>query len=194
MQILPTIYHSVFSRYNTIILLVSILATLGTVTVLGSGVWDTISHALRIPDTFWTAPHIAIYTGASIVALSAILGALVSVKNKRLDRRILLVLVGATMQLGGGYVDYNFHEIYGIDGLVTSSHLTVETGLFLSSFGGLLLLSKTRHDKLKFIIPISILTVLLAASWVGFNFALLVGGTELCIPIYELFSSGCAVM
>ncbi len=194
MQILPTLYNNVFSRHNTIILLVSILATTGTDTVLGAGVWDSISHALRIPDTFWTPPHLVIYTGASITASSAVLGTLVSIKNKRLDKRILFVLVGAIMQLGGGYVDYNFHEIYGIDGLVTSSHLTVETGLFLSSLGGLLLLSKINYDRLKFIIPISILTVLLAASWVGFNFILLVGGIELCIPIYELFSSGCAVM
>jgi hypothetical protein len=194
MEILPTLYNNVFSRYNTIILVVSILATLGTATVLGAGVWDSISHALRIPDTFWTIQHTVIYTGASLIATSAVLGTLVSVKNKKLNKGILLVLIGAVLQLGGGYADYNFHEVYGIDGLVTPSHLTVESGLFMSAMGGLLLISKVKHDELKLIIPVSILTVLLSASWIGFNLVLLVGGIELCIPIYELFSSGCAVM
>ncbi len=194
MEILPTLYNNVFSKYNAIILVVSILATLGTVTVLGAGVWDSISHALRIPDSFWTIQHTVIYTGASIIALSAVLGTLVSVKNKKMDKGILLILIGAVLQLGGGYADYNFHEVYGIDGLVTASHLTVESGLFMSAMGGSLLISKIKHDKLKLIIPISILTTLLAASWIGFNLVLLIAGTELCIPIYELFSSGCAVM
>jgi len=194
MQILPTLYNRLFSKYDTIILIVSIFVTLGTAIVLGAGVWDSISHALRIPESFWTIQHITIYTGASIVATSAILGGLVSIKNKKLDMALVVILIGATMQLGGGFADYNFHEVYGIDGLVTPSHLTVESGLFLSALGGLLAISKVNRNKLKLIIPLSVITTLLSASWVLFNMTLLVGNIALCLPIYELFSSGCAVM
>ncbi len=175
---------------------ISILATLGTFIVLLGGVWDSSSHELRIPDTFWTIQHITIYTGASIVALSAIMGTMVLVKNtnKTIHGPIKIILVGAIRQLLGGFFDYSFHTKYGIDGLVTSSHLTVETGLLLSAIGGLIMISKIKHIHIKKIIPVSIMTVLLSAAWVGFNLSLLLGAVVLCVPIYQMFSSGCAVM
>jgi hypothetical protein len=105
-----------------------------------------------------------------------------------------MLMIGSVMQLGGGYVDYNFHEIYGIDGLVTSSHLIIESGLLLTSIGGFLTISKFSYNKTKKIIPFSIVNVLFSTTWIGFNLALLVGATMLCIPVYELFSSGCSVM
>ena len=104
-------------------------------------------------------------------------------------------IIGALAQLIGGYFDYKFHTQYGIDGLVTPSHLTVETGLLLSAIGGLILLSKVKSKYLKKTIsPISIMTVILSASWIGFNLSLLLGGVVECVPIYQIFSSGCAVM
>ncbi len=173
--------------------LISVLATLGTLSILLGGVWDSSSHAMRIPESFWTIQHITIYTGAAFVASSATVGTLVSLQNKKISMGILILLIGSVMQLGGGFADYNYHELYGIDGLVTPSHLTVEFGLFLSAMGGFITIRKSNNYARR-IIPISIMTVLLAASWVIFNMALLFGAVVLCIPIYELFSSGCAVM
>jgi hypothetical protein len=159
------------------------------------GVWDSSSHELRIPDTFWTVQHITIYTGASIVTLAAMIGAMVMIKgeNKRINKAIMIILVGAVAQLVGGYLDYNFHEKYGIDGLVTQSHLTIETGLLLSSIGGLTIISKVKNSHIKKMLPVSIMTVLLSAAWIGFNLSLLLGAVVLCVPIYQIFSSGCAV-
>lgn len=194
MTILRTIYSSFQSRHSTIMSIVSIFATLGTVTVLLGGVWDSASHALRIPENFWTIQHITIYTGAALVASSAAVGFLVSLQNKKISKGILILLVGSAMQLGGGFADYNFHEIYGIDGLVTPSHLTVECGLLLSAVGGFVAISKSNYAYTKRIIPLSIMTVLLSASWIIFNLTLLLGAVALCVPVFELFSSGCAVM
>jgi hypothetical protein len=189
-------YNSFLSRKERLANVVSILATFGTFIVLMGGVWDSSSHELRIPDTFWTVQHITIYAGASIVALSAMIGVIVMIKgeNKRFYGVIMIILVGAVAQLLGGYLDYNFHEKYGIDGLVTPSHLTVETGLLLSSIGGLLIISKVKNSYIKKILPVSIMTVLLSAAWIGFNLSLLMGAVVLCVPIYQMFSSGCAVM
>jgi hypothetical protein len=167
---------------------------LGTFATLLGGIWDSASHALKIPDNFWTIQHIAVYAAVTMVALSASFGTIISIKSKKISRGIILLLIGAMMQLGGGYVDYNFHEIYGIDGLVTASHLTIESGLLLSSIGGLLTLSNFSHDKTKKIIHVSIVNVLFSATWICFNLALLVGAIILCIPVYDLFSSGCSVM
>jgi hypothetical protein len=190
-QIVP---DSFLSRQNDILFVISILSVLGTFTVILGGIWDSASHALKIPDTFWTIQHVTVYSGVTIVALSAAFGTMISIKNRKLIIGIIMLMTGSVMQLGGGYVDYNFHEIYGIDGLVTSSHLTIESGLLLTSIGGFLTISKFGYNKTKKIIPFSIVNVLFSTTWIGFNLALLVGATMLCIPVYELFSSGCSVM
>src|SRR5439155_12701627 len=132
---------------------------------------DTASHALRIPDTFWTIQHVTIYTGAAMITASAIMGSLLLFKtrNQKMEKGIKIILLGATMQLAGGYADYNFHEMYGIDGLVTPSHLTVESGLLLSSIGGLITLSGFDHGQIRKVIPVSIVAILLSAAWIGFN-------------------------
>lgn len=189
--------HSPFlSRSKRASYLISLLATCGTFIVLVGGVWDSSSHELRIPDTFWTVQHITIYIGASIVALSALTGVIAIMKggNEKIHGAIMIIIVGVVAQLLGGYFDYSFHTKYGIDGLVTPSHLTVETGLLLSAIGGLILLSKVKNKHIKKIIPISIMTVLLSASWIVFNLSLLLGAVVECVPIYQMFSSGCAVM
>jgi hypothetical protein len=193
---LQTLYSYFIARSRTVLSIVSILAICGTVIVLLSGVWDTASHALRLPETFWTIQHVTIYSGASMIAASAVMGILLLFKtgNKKMERGIKIILVSATMQLAGGYADYNFHETYGIDGLVTPSHLTVESGLLLSSIGGFVTLSTFEYGHIRKIIPVSIVAILLSAAWVGFNLILLVGATVMCVPVYELFSSGCAVM
>lgn len=196
MNLLSGSHRSFISRSEQITSVISFLTICGTFIVLVGGVWDSSSHELRIPDTFWTIQHITIYFGASIVALAALTGAIAIVKgvNNKIHRAIMIIIVGAMAQLVGGFFDYSFHTQYGIDGLVTPSHLTVETGLMLSAIGGFVLLSRVKNKYIKKIAPISILTILLSVSWVGFNLSLLLGAVVECVPIYQMFSSGCAVM
>ena len=194
-MVIPQIVsRSFLARQNDLLFFVSVLAVLGTSGVLIGGIWDSASHALKIPDSFWTIQHVTVYTGVSIVAFSAAFGTVLSLKNRKIMLGMILLLAGSTMQLGGGYVDYNFHQIYGIDGLVTSSHLTIESGLLLTSIGGFLTLAKFGYSKTKKLVPFSIVNIIFSATWIGFNLSLLVGATMLCIPIYDLFSSGCSVM
>jgi len=196
MRLLSGSHNSFLSRSERMSCVISVLATCGTFIVLIGGVWDSSSHELRIPDTFWTVQHLTIYIGASIVVLAALMGVVAILKSgtKKIHGAIMIILIGAVAQLLGGYFDYNFHTKYGIDGLVTPSHLTIETGLLLSATGGLILLSKVKNIHIKKIIPISIMTVLLSLSWIGFNISLLLGAVVECVPIYQIFSSGCAVM
>lgn len=182
------------SRQDDVLFLVSIIAVFGTFAILLGGIWDSASHALKIPDSFWTIQHVTVYTGVSLVAITSSFGILISLKNRKVVRGITMLLIGSLMQLGGGYVDYNFHEIYGIDGLVTSSHLTIESGLLLTSIGGFLTLSKFGYSKTRAIAPFSIINVIFSTTWIAFNLSLLIGATMLCIPVYDLFSSGCSVM
>ncbi len=189
-------YASVLSRKRKVTQISSFLAVCGTMIMLLGGVWDSASHELRIPDTFWTIQHMTIYFGASMVACSAISATLVLSYNKYklMKKGTVMIILGAIFQLAGGYADYNFHEIYGIDGLVTLSHLSIETGLLLSAAGGFITISASKNYILQKMVPISIISILLAASWIGFNLILLVGSVVMCVPVFQLFYSGCAVM
>jgi hypothetical protein len=188
---------SFLSKTATILYVISILAICGTVTELLGGIWDVSTHALRAPEKFWTIQHVTIYAGVGMIVSSSILGILILLlnsKNKILFKGIRIILLGSILQLVGGYADSISHEIYGVDGLVTPSHLTIETGLFLSAFGSFITLCQIDKKKTRKIMPVAIMTVLLSASWMGFNLILLFTSVVLCIPVYDLFSSGCAVL
>ena len=191
------IQNSLISKRQNLIFLVSILAVFGTTTELLAGVWDAISHLMREPELFWTTQHVFVYGGVGMVACSAILGSFLIVtnsKNKSLNKKLKIIILGAILQITAGYADSISHDIYGIDGLVSISHLVLESGLLLSALGGFIVLSQINSQSTRKIIPIAILTVLLSAAWIGFNLILLFGAVVLCIPVYEIFSSGCAVL
>lgn len=190
------LYASVLSRTKNITEISSFLAVCGTMIMLLGGVWDSASHEMRIPDTFWTVQHMTIYFGASLVACSAVAAALVLNRHgyKSMKKGMVMIILGAILQLGGGYADYNFHTVYGIDGLVTPSHLSIEVGLLLSAVGGFVTLSKSKNHILRKMVPASITSILLSALWIGFNLILLVGSVIMCVPVFQLFYSGCAVM
>ena len=138
MRISHLIHTSLLSKTETILFVISILAVSGTVTELIGGVWDALTHALRAPEKFWTIQHIAIYIGVGMIASSSVLGLIIfslNSENRTLFKGIKIILLGSVLQLGGGYADSISHEIYGVDCLVTPSHLTIEVGLFLSALG-----------------------------------------------------------
>ncbi|MEK6834376.1 MAG: hypothetical protein AABY31_02700 [Thermoproteota archaeon] len=194
---LSRIQNSLISNRQTLIFLVSILAVFGTVTELLAGIWDATSHLMREPELFWTTQHMFVYTGVGMVACSAIIGSFLIVtnsKNKTLNKKLKIVLIGAILQITAGYADFISHDIFGIDGVVSISHLVLESGLFLSALGGFMVLSQIHSQSARKIMPFAIMSVLLSAAWIGFNLTLLFGAVVLCMPVYEIFSSGCAVL
>ncbi|HYL66098.1 MAG TPA: hypothetical protein VEU72_02990 [Nitrosopumilaceae archaeon] len=197
MRLSHLISTSFLSKTKTLLFIISILAICGTVTELLGGIWDASTHALRAPEKFWTIQHVTIYAGVGMIVSSSVLGMIILLlhsENKILFKGIKIILLGSILQLVGGYADSISHEIYGVDGLVTPSHLTIETGLFLSALGSFITLCQIDKRKTRKVLPIAIMTVLLSASWIGFNLILLFTAVVLCIPIYDLFSSGCAVL
>ena len=197
MRLSNLISTSFLSKTKTILFVISILTICGTGTELLGGIWDASTHALRAPEKFWTTQHVTIYAGIGMIVSSSVLGMIILLlhsENKTLFRGIKILLLGSILQLVGGYTDSISHEIYGVDGLVTPSHLTIETGLFLSALGSFMTLCKLDKRKTRKVMTIAIMTVLLSASWIGFNLILLFTSVVLCIPVYDLFSSGCAVL
>ena len=177
--------------------IVSVLAIFGTVIMISGGVWDAISHALQEPEFFWTIQHVTVYTGVAMISSSGILGAVLIFKKQShgtLKKGIKIVIVASAIQIVAGLGDSISHDVFGIDGLVSWSHQPLEFGLVLSALGGFLIIKSISNKPLKKLLPFSTLTLILAISWLGFNLSLLVGGTILCLPIYEMFSSGCAIL
>ncbi len=164
---------------------------------LSGGIWDAISHIQQEPEFFWTIQHISVYTGVSMVTCAGIIGAILLIRyNVKgiLKRGIQFVIVGSIIQLISGFGDSLSHEVYGIDGLISWSHQPLEFGIVLAAFGGFLIMKSRQHTKLRIFLPFSIVTLLLLSGWLGFNIFLIFGHVIQCIPIYDIFSSGCAIL
>ena len=197
MRLIQHISNSSFAKPAILISIVSILAVLGPIVVVSAGFWDAISHLQKEPEFFWSTPHIIIYTGVSLSTSAAILGFVLLCKNKvkgSLKTGIKLVIIGSIIQVVSGFGDSISHEIFGIDGLISWSHQPLEIGLVLASLGAVLILKNRENTRLKIILPFSIVAFLFFTIWLAFNIVLIFGHVIQCIPVYEIFSSGCAIL
>ena len=197
MKLIQIISNSSFVKSSRLVSLLSVLAVVGPFVVVSAGFWDAISHLQKEPELFWTIQHIAVYTGVSIISSAAILGIVLllrnSVKNS-LKNGIRLVIIGASIQIIAGFGDSLSHDVFGIDGLISWTHQPLEFGLILSALGGFLVLKNKEKTKLKALLPFSIISFLFFTTWLVFNLVLTFGHIIQCIPVYEIFSSGCSIL
>jgi len=197
MRIIQKLSSTILSKTPEFLLLLSILAVFGTILELTGGIWDAVSHIMREPEFFWTIQHVSVYTGVAMISSSGILGGILLAKKTvsgNLKRGIIIIIIGSVTQISAGYVDSLSHDVYGIDGLLSWSHQPLEFGLVLSALGGFLILTELKGDGYKKLRTVSIFALIFSLCWIGFNLSLLVGSTILCLPIYEIFSSGCAIL
>ena len=197
MSLKQKLSNSILLKKDSLTSLIIILSVFGTLQMLSGGIWDASSHALKAPEFFWSIQHVAVYTGVAMVASSAIVGFLM-IKQSQVHgifkKGIQLIIIGATLQIVSGYADSISHDIFGIDGLLSWSHQPLELGLVFGAIGAFLVLKSNPFSKLRILLPLSIMAVILSIMWLGFNLFLLIGGPILCIPVYEIFSSGCAIL
>ncbi len=197
MKLIQRITNSTLAKSTTLVSIVSILAVIGSVVVVSAGFWDAISHLQKEPELFWSIQHIIVYTGVSMTSCAAIMGCILLFRksvHRSLKTGIILVIAGSIIQLISGFVDSLSHEVFGIDGLISWSHQPLELGLVLASLGGVLIIKNREHTKLKAFLPFSIVAFLFLTTWLIFNLILIFGHTIQCIPVYEIFSSGCAIL
>ena len=197
MSLIQKLSDSFLERSHAFVAIISILAVFGSLLEISGGIWDAVSHILREPEFFWTIQHVTVYSGVAMIASSGILGSIFLIKKKverHLKRGIRIIILGSIIQISAGYADSVSHDLYGIDGLVSWSHQPLEIGLILSSLGGFMILSSMKNRKFKQLLPLSILTLIFSISWLGFNLSLLFTSPVLCTLVYEIFSSGCAVL
>ena len=197
MKLIQRLSDSTLAKSSTLVSFVSILAVIGPVVIVSAGFWDAISHLQKEPEFFWSPSHMVVYTGVSMTACGAIMGCMLIIRKSvhgSLKTGIKLVIVGSILQIVSGFGDSLSHDVFGIDGLVSWSHQPLEFGLVLASLGGVLILKNREHTRLKVFLPFSIVTFLFFTIWLSFNLVLIFGHTIQCIPVYEIFSSGCSIL
>jgi len=197
MSLIQKLSSSILLRRETLLEIISLLAVFGSFLEITGGIWDATSHILREPELFWTIQHVAVYTGVAMIASSGILGAIFLITKKvtgNLKRGLQIIIIGSALQVSAGYADSLSHDLFGIDGLVSWSHQPLEIGLLLSALGGFLIMTVMKNQKFKKLLPVSILTLIFSISWLGFNLSLIFASPVLCTLVYEIFSSGCAVL
>ena len=197
MSLIQKLSSSILLRRQTLLEIISLLAVFGSLLEITGGIWDATSHILREPELFWTIQHVAVYTGVAMIASSGILGTIFLITKKvtgNLERGLQIIIIGSALQVSAGYADSLSHDLFGIDGLVSWSHQPLEIGLLLSALGGFLIMTVMKNQKFKKLLPVSILTLIFSISWLGFNLSLIFASPVLCTLVYEIFSSGCAVL
>jgi len=197
MSLIQKLSSSILLRREALLEIISLLAVFGSFLEITAGIWDATSHILREPESFWTIQHVAVYTGVAMITGSGILGAIFLITKKvtgNLKRGLQIIIIGSALQVSAGYADSLSHDLFGIDGLVSWSHQPLEIGLLLSAIGGFLIMTVMKNQKFKKLLPVSILTLIFSISWLGFNLSLIFASPVLCTLVYEVFSSGCAIL
>ena len=115
-----------------------ILATIGAFLQIGGTSWDVTSHLLQRPESFFTPSHTLLYTGVGMVTIAAGIGGILLLTNKELRTKSFatafkLFIIGSGIALVAGPADFWWHQTFGVDGLLSPTHLTLATGMLINS-------------------------------------------------------------
>jgi hypothetical protein len=127
---------------------VLILATVGVFIQTEGASWDVTSHLLRRPETFFTPSHTMLYAGVGLLTVAAAISVHLLRKNNKEIRTesfsiaFKLLIIGSAVSLVAGPSDYVWHQIFGVDGLLSPTHLTLVTGMLINSIAVVLGLAR----------------------------------------------------
>ncbi len=191
-------FSHILVQQNFLLAIVSILAIFGTMLEVTSLIWDSSSHITQDTDEFWRIHHIAVYSGAAMIVVSALISLKFLIKkhpNNKIRNGIKLIIIGAGVQLFSGYMDSLSHYVYGIDGKISITHtFGLEASLIPVAIGGFILLNQIDNNKTKKLIPFAIFAILVAIFPVFFDLVLLIAGPIICAHVFEIVSYGCAIL
>ncbi|WP_016939564.1 MULTISPECIES: hypothetical protein [Nitrosopumilus] len=167
-------------KFPTITFLVTLVGT--TLSMWGAS-WDITSHLLRIPETFFTPSHGVLYLGVGVSLIGAILGIILHVRQKEIRKKSFalgfkLIIIGVVMQIIAGPGDFLWHEAFGIDGLLSPTHITLALGILTGLVGAVIGFSRIKFhlseksNFLNIVLPITFGTFWFSIMWLIFFFVL----------------------
>ena len=164
---------------------VLIIATAGAFFQIEGASWDVTSHLLQQPETFFTPSHTVLYAGIGLLVIASAIIVKLMLKNKEIRSKSFatafkLLIIGSIMSLVAGPSDYLWHQTFGVDGLLSPTHLTLITGMLINSIAVVLGLAKIivnlptpRQQRLiKFPMISAFATMWLTMIWYVYMFAL----------------------
>jgi hypothetical protein len=164
--------QNIFELY----LLIFSLATLGSIMQISGTSWDVTSHLMDEPETFFTPSHTLLYSGIGLIIIATVLITYIYIKNKHsITNRpsklsFYLLLIGSVICIISGPGDYLWHQIFGIDGLLSPTHISLMTGILITSIGVVIGLARIKISDTKINSKLEILRNIVlipafAASW-----------------------------
>ncbi|MGE3859452.1 MAG: hypothetical protein AB7F53_05645 [Nitrososphaeraceae archaeon] len=119
-------------------LFILIVSVLGSFIQITGATWDITSHLLNQPESFFTPSHTMLYTGIGLIVISSVIGSFL-LRKKEIKRyasislSFKLLIIGSCLSLIAGPFDYSWHQIFGFDGLLSPTHITLATGMLINS-------------------------------------------------------------
>ncbi|WP_428326449.1 hypothetical protein [Nitrosopumilus sp.] len=157
-------------------------ALVGTTLAMWGASWDITSHLLRTPETFFTPSHGILYLGVGISVISAIMSSTIYLRRKELrvesfSTGLKLIIIGAIIQIIAGPGDFYWHELFGIDGLLSPTHITLALGILTTLVGAVIGFSRINfhlqgNNFIKIILPITYGIFWFSTMWLIFFFVL----------------------
>ncbi|HEX5185370.1 MAG TPA: hypothetical protein VFV86_00645 [Nitrososphaeraceae archaeon] len=144
------------------LMLIVTLSALGLLLQSFAGSWDATAHLIKTPETFFTPPHLLLYTGigftliAFMVAISFEKSRVLKLRPVSKDKAIVeeksgkkigdkkfqsiklllrLLIAGTIILISGAPLDFFWHRLFGNDGLLSPPHLVVITGMLIINIG-----------------------------------------------------------
>ena len=141
-------------NYETRLPIVSfVFAFIGVTLSMWGASWDITSHLLRIPETFFTPSHGMLYLGVGINVISVVFSAASLIKKQHIQKEIKfslkLIIIGSIMQTVAGPGDFYWHEMFGIDGLMSPTHIILALGIMIVSLSSTIGFSKIKVENPK---------------------------------------------
>jgi len=171
------------SRALDLSLVTLILATAGAFLQIGGTSWDVTSHLLQLPETFFTPSHMVLYLGVGLLTIAAGIGGILLLRKRELRKKSFaiafkLFVIGSAIALVAGPSDFLWHQTFGIDGLLSPTHLILATAMLINSVAVVLGLNRITEylpssaRKIKLVMIPALSALWLTATWYVYLFAL----------------------
>ncbi|HVX02792.1 MAG TPA: hypothetical protein VHA09_06525 [Nitrososphaera sp.] len=114
-----------------------LILTLGVLMAISGGTWDVSNHLLNKPETFFSPPHAVLYSGAGTAVFGAALVLSASRAARKIEWPAKLAITGIVFLMVAGPVDFWWHSLFGLDGLLSPPHAVLVSGMVTSGIGSM---------------------------------------------------------
>lgn len=136
-------------KLTSTLLWIYLLVSIGVAMQVGAANWDIIWHGVVNVESFFTPPHLVLYSGVGLTLIATITAIVISIKhngglNKQLTlfhkipNPLKLIALGCIIEVFSGQFDSWWHTNFGFDGLLSPPHLMLISGMLLSIIGALI--------------------------------------------------------